>query len=89
MNGTLKNSQVLHTLADALVRIADGDEVERDWLIEQLATTDKPARKATAGELLEITEACSRLRISKWSLYQLIHERKIGTVKIERFRVVV
>ncbi|MBH0779382.1 helix-turn-helix domain-containing protein [Nocardia bovistercoris] len=89
MSGALRQGQMLRTLADVLVRIADGNEVERDWLIDQLATTDSPVHLSTASsELLEVPEACQRLRISKWSLYQLIHQRKIGTVKIGRRRFV-
>ncbi|MGY1875663.1 helix-turn-helix domain-containing protein [Nocardia gipuzkoensis] len=84
----LTRDHALHVLADALARIADGHPIERDWLIDNLSTSDKPHRPSAPGELLEVPEACQRLRISKWSLYQLIHQQKIGTVKIGRRRFI-
>jgi excisionase family DNA binding protein len=38
--------------------------------------------------VLTITEACIKLRISRWSLYQLIHTRQLATIKIGRRRVI-
>ena len=32
--------------------------------------------------LLDINEACEALRISRWSMYQLINQRRIKTVRI-------
>lgn len=34
------------------------------------------------ARLLDINEACQVLRISRWSLYQLINQRRIKTVRI-------
>ncbi|PZS17591.1 MAG: helix-turn-helix domain-containing protein [Pseudonocardiales bacterium] len=39
-------------------------------------------------ELLTIAETCDALRISKWSLYRLIQERKLATIKIGARRLV-
>lgn len=39
-------------------------------------------------ELLTVPEACDALRISKWSLYRLIHRRQLATIKIGTRRLV-
>lgn len=54
------------------------------------STSNTPA-KATDGTplLLTIPEACDALRISRWSLYQLINKRRLKTVRIDRRRLVV
>jgi excisionase family DNA binding protein len=39
-------------------------------------------------ELLSVPEACDALRISKWSLYQLINSRRLRTVSIGTRRLV-
>ena len=38
--------------------------------------------------LLTIPEACDALRISRWSLYQLINKRRLKTVRIDRRRLI-
>lgn len=38
--------------------------------------------------LLTVTEACVVLRVSRWSLYQLIRSRKLATVQIGRRRLI-
>jgi len=38
--------------------------------------------------MLTIQEACAALRISKWTLYQLIRSRQLVTIKIGSRRVV-
>jgi excisionase family DNA binding protein len=38
--------------------------------------------------LLTVPEACDALRISRWSLYQLINKRRLKTVRIDRRRLV-
>lgn len=45
--------------------------------------TDTPTQK-----LLTVTEACDALRISRWSLYQLINARRLKTVRIDRRRLI-
>jgi excisionase family DNA binding protein len=39
-------------------------------------------------EVLTIDEAAARLRISKWSLYNLIRSHQIRTIKVGRRRLV-
>jgi excisionase family DNA binding protein len=39
-------------------------------------------------EVLTVDEAAARLRISKWSLYNLIRSRQIRTIKVGRRRLV-
>jgi excisionase family DNA binding protein len=39
-------------------------------------------------ELLTVAEACEALRISKWSLYRLIQQRKLTTITIGTRRLV-
>jgi len=38
--------------------------------------------------LLTVPEACEALRISRWSLYQLINKRRLNTVRIDRRRLI-
>jgi excisionase family DNA binding protein len=38
--------------------------------------------------LLTITEACNLLRISRWSFYRLVQQRRLRTVKIGARRLV-
>jgi excisionase family DNA binding protein len=38
--------------------------------------------------LLTITEACAELRVSRWSVYQLIRNGKLATITIGRRRLV-
>jgi excisionase family DNA binding protein len=38
--------------------------------------------------LLTVVEACEVLRISRWSLYRLIHNRQLATVKIGSRRLI-
>lgn len=42
---------------------------------------EKPKMQAT-NLLLTIPEACEHLRISKWSLYRLLNENKLKSVRI-------
>jgi excisionase family DNA binding protein len=42
----------------------------------------------TAPVLLTIPEVCAILRVSKYSVYQLIHSRRLKTVQIGRRRLV-
>ena len=46
-----------------------------------MTKTNQPAPTEPA-RLLDINEACQVLRISRWSLYQLINQRRIKTVRI-------
>lgn len=50
------------------------------------------ANSPTSGQhtplLLTVPEACAVLRISRWSLYKLIHDRQLVTVKIGNRRCI-
>lgn len=43
---------------------------------------------ARQGYLLTVQEAADRLRVSRWSLYNLIRSNQLRTVKIGRRRLV-
>lgn len=48
----------------------------------------RPAPADSAPVLLTIPEVCAMLRVSRWSVYQLINSRRLKTVKIGRRRLV-
>jgi excisionase family DNA binding protein len=56
------------------------------WRRTTLATN--PADDSMTPILLTVTEACVVLRVSRWSLYQLIRSRKLATVQIGRRRLI-
>jgi excisionase family DNA binding protein len=39
-------------------------------------------------ELLTVKEACSALRVSKWTLYRFIRSRQLTTVKVRSRRLI-
>lgn len=41
-----------------------------------------------APVVLTVAEACAVLRVSRWTLYQLINSRQLATIKIGRRRFV-
>ena len=41
-----------------------------------------PAAAAVEPVLLTVTEACARLRISRWTFYRLVQTRQLRTIKI-------
>jgi len=45
-------------------------------------------REPIAPSLLTVPEACAVLRVSKWTLYQLIRTRQLETIKIGSRRCV-
>lgn len=47
-----------------------------------MTTTNQPAEPANPAKLLNISEACDALRISRWSMYQLINQRRVKTVRV-------
>jgi excisionase family DNA binding protein len=55
---------------------------------------ESPARNAKetivegAPLLLDIDEVCNRLRITRWTVYQLINKRRLKSVLIGRRRLV-
>ncbi|WP_109528686.1 helix-turn-helix domain-containing protein [Nocardia aurea] len=75
----------LRTLGTLALRLADGAGTDLDWYrthLEGVPRIDGPST------LLTIPEACTRLRLSRWGLYQLINNRELATVKIGRRRFV-
>jgi excisionase family DNA binding protein len=50
---------------------------------------NEPNSDSTAvPTMLTIQEACAALRVSKWTIYQLIRSRQLATIKIGSRRVV-
>jgi excisionase family DNA binding protein len=47
-----------------------------------MTKTNPSAAPAWPAKLLDINEACEALRISRWSMYQLINARSIKTVRV-------
>lgn len=45
-------------------------------------TNTNHSANRNAPRLLSINEACQALRISRWSMYQLINQRRIKTVRV-------
>lgn len=77
---------VLRTLAETALRLAEGQAVDLGTLTH-LNTTVDPQPPAVSS-LLTVPEACGRLRISRWSFYQLIRQGQIETLTIGRRRLV-
>ena len=49
----------------------------------------RPDRRTLSEQpLLTVPEACAQLRISRWSLYRLIRQNRLRTVKIGSRRLV-
>ncbi|WP_228837964.1 helix-turn-helix domain-containing protein [Nocardia amamiensis] len=87
----LDSDRMLRLLANVAVRIADGEVLDRKWLIEQINAppqSDDAANAKARGPLLTVPEAASRLRISRWGIYDLIHKRHLLSVKIGSRRFV-
>jgi excisionase family DNA binding protein len=49
---------------------------------------NKPRQGTSAEYLLTVQEAADRLRVSRWSVYNLIRDGQLRTVKIGRRRLV-
>jgi excisionase family DNA binding protein len=45
-------------------------------------------RQEAAPAVLTVNEACATLHISRWTLYKLIRERRLDTIKIGRRRLI-
>jgi excisionase family DNA binding protein len=54
----------------------------------QSSTADRPRPSRDQPSLLTVPEACDALRISKHSLYQLIRQRRLATIKIGTRRLI-
>jgi excisionase family DNA binding protein len=53
-----------------------------------LGSTQPSDSQSNAQMLLTVSEACDRLRISRWMLYRLIQRRQLETIKIGSRRLV-
>jgi excisionase family DNA binding protein len=86
----LETRRLLRILGQVALRLSDGQPVDPSWIQQQFSSTanDDMSTVRTQSTLLTVPEACARLRISRWSLYQLIHQHRLVTVTIGRRRLV-
>lgn len=82
--------RLLRVLGETALRLSDGQRIDRHWLEAQfsIAATDAPPPVGDRGGLLTVSEACARLRVSRWSFYRLMQQRDLTTVTIGRRRLV-
>lgn len=80
--------EVLRTLGETALRLAEGQPVDINRLSATISTAPTVSQPPLSSGLLTVPEACGRLRISRWSFYQLIHQRQIETLTIGRRRLV-
>lgn len=78
----------LRIIGEAVLRIADGEPLDSDWITNQNRETTNSTDQDRSRSLLTVTEAADQLRISRWSLYQLINRQQIATITIGRRRLV-
>lgn len=54
------------------------------------ASDQRTVQDRSLGEpmLYTVAEACMKLRISRWTLYRLIHSQQLLTIKIGRRRLI-
>lgn len=57
-------------------------------LNQPLASSPSHGAAHVTPVVLTVQEACKALRVSRWSLYQLVRANEIGTIKIGARRVV-
>lgn len=77
----------LRMIGRATIEIAETGILPADFAdkgIQEVGT----ARPADRSRLLTIPEACTALRLSRWSVYQLLHRRDLASIKIGRRRFV-
>ncbi|WP_338773022.1 helix-turn-helix domain-containing protein [Nocardia vulneris] len=88
-NTPLDAAAVLRLLTQTMQKIIEGESVDRNWLIAQLdAVPSNDGTSQPHGPLLTVPETSDRLRISRWSVYDLIHRRQLLSVKIGRRRFI-
>jgi excisionase family DNA binding protein len=82
--------RLLRILGETALRLSDGQPVERRWLEMQfsVAAPEVPLPVEAISGLLTVPEACAQLRISRWSLYRLMQQRRLNTVTIGRRRLI-
>jgi excisionase family DNA binding protein len=86
-----ETQRLLRVLGETALRLSDGQAIDEPWLRRQLSSAvmrEAATAGGQEGDLLTVTEACGRLRISRWSLYELIHQQRLHTVTIGRRRFV-
>jgi excisionase family DNA binding protein len=84
-------SRLLRVIGETALRLAEGQRIDERWLQQQFSSSAMSGDATTSNSgsnLLTVPEACGRLRISRWSLYRLIHEQRLRTVTIGRRRFV-
>lgn len=64
-----------------------GDITPRAATLREALDSAKPVTLPTGG-MLTVSEACQYLRVSKWTLYRLIQNNKLKTVKIGSRRLI-
>ncbi|MFB8276921.1 helix-turn-helix domain-containing protein [Nocardia colli] len=81
---------LLRTLGTLAITLADNGTTDAGWLRDQIAglPTDPGPGTRRNSDLLTIPETCARLRLSRWSVYQLINRHELASVKIGRRRLV-
>ncbi|MGV9834252.1 excisionase family DNA-binding protein [Nocardia niigatensis] len=81
---------ILRALGGVAIQLADNQDPEVGWLRAQLSSLPGNFTHARVepSVLLTIPEVCSRLRLSRWSVYQLIHRNELASVKVGRRRFI-
>jgi excisionase family DNA binding protein len=67
-----------------------GDIMPRSAALRQaMGRSEQPERsEPPAADMLTVAESCTYLRISKWTLYRLIQDKQLKSVKIGRRRLI-
>lgn len=56
--------------------------------METMTATKETSSSKVIPAVLTVAEACDTLRVSRWTLYQLIHSRQLETIRIRRRRLI-
>lgn len=64
-----------------------GNNMPKSVVLRDSMSGPKPV-PPTGAAMLTVPEACRYLRVSKWTLYRLMHAGKLKTVKIGSRRLV-
>lgn len=67
--------------------MANGDIMPRSVVLRQAIERSKQVDSPVTA-MLTVLEACAYLRISKWTLYQLIRKKEIKSLKIRSRRLI-
>ncbi|MEU4706746.1 helix-turn-helix domain-containing protein [Nocardia salmonicida] len=77
---------LLRVLGKVALKLSEDEVPNQHWLAGELSQLD--IKQVTHDDLLTVAESCARLRLSKWSLYRLIHNNELKTVKVGSRRFV-